>query len=170
VVNEYSEAALIKLLFEYGEEKFARRIAAAIIASRPVKTTGQLSEIVKNAIPAPARRSGGNPSKRTFQAIRIEVNAELGELEAALESAVGLLRSEGRIAVITFHSLEDRIVKTTFNRLQDPCTCSKKAPMCVCGKKPVIKNITRKPVTASEQEAELNPRSRSAKLRVAQKL
>lgn len=170
VVNEYSEAALVKLLFEYGEEKFARRIAAAIIAARPVKTTLELSEIVKNAIPAPARRTGGNPSKRTFQALRIEVNSELSGLEAALERAVGLLSKDGRIAVITFHSLEDRIVKTTFNRLQNPCTCPPKAPVCVCGKKPVIKNITRKPVTASEQELERNPRSHSAKLRVAQKL
>ncbi|MPN24849.1 Ribosomal RNA small subunit methyltransferase H [bioreactor metagenome] len=170
VVNEYSEAALVKLLFEYGEEKFARRIAAAIVASRPVKTTLELSEIVKNAIPAPARRTGGNPAKRTFQAIRIEVNGELSGLEKALESAVALLGSGGRIAVITFHSLEDRIVKSTFKRLEDPCTCPPKAPMCVCGKKPVIKTITRKPETASEQEAAFNPRSHSAKLRVAQKL
>ena len=173
VVNEYSEERIKKILFEYGEERFSGRIASAILRAReqaPIRTTGELVRIVKGAIPAAARDGGHHPAKRTFQALRIEVNAELDVIEPAIRSAVNMLREGGRIAIITFHSLEDRIVKQTFADLASGCTCPKNFPVCVCGKKPKVKVVTRKPILPSEAELEENPRSRSAKLRVAEKL
>ena len=173
VVNEYSEERIKKILFEYGEERFSGRIASAILRAReqaPIRTTGELVRIVKGAIPAAARDVGHHPAKRTFQALRIEVNAELDVIEPAIRSAVSMLREGGRIAIITFHSLEDRIVKQTFADLASGCTCPKNFPVCVCGKKPKVKVVTRKPILPSEAELEENPRSRSAKLRVAEKL
>ncbi|AIS52715.1 ribosomal RNA small subunit methyltransferase H [Thermoanaerobacter kivui] len=172
VVNKYSEEELERVIKEYGEEKWASRIAKFIVEARKkseIKTTFQLVEIIKNAIPASARREGPHPAKRTFQAIRIEVNEELKDLDKAIEDMVEVLRGKGRIAIITFHSLEDRIVKNTFKRLEKPCICPPKMP-CTCGKKPLIKIITKKPVMSSKEELEVNPRSRSAKLRVAEKL
>lgn len=173
VVNKYSEDQLYNVIKNYGEEKFAKRIANFIVEHRENKsidTTLQLVEIIKAAIPARFRREGPHPAKRTFQAIRIEVNKELEILEKAITDSVERLNSGGRIAIITFHSLEDRIVKTTFKKLQDPCECPKEFPICICGKKPVLKIITKKPIEANEQELEINPRSRSAKLRVGQKI
>lgn len=173
VVNTYSEKELTRVIREYGEEKWASRIAQFIVKARaeaPVSTTGQLTEIIKAAIPARARRTGPHPAKRTFQAIRIEVNDELGHLRTAVEKLPDLLESGGRIAIITFHSLEDRIVKTEFDRRLDPCTCPKEFPVCVCGKVADVRKVTRKPLTASEEELERNPRARSAKLRVIEKL
>ncbi|ADD02746.1 MULTISPECIES: 16S rRNA (cytosine(1402)-N(4))-methyltransferase RsmH [Thermoanaerobacter] len=172
VVNKYSQQELEKVIREYGEEKWASRIAKFIVKEREkgeIKTTFQLVEIIKNAIPASARRKGPHPAKRTFQAIRIEVNEELKGLGKAIEDMVEVLRGKGRIAIITFHSLEDRIVKNTFKKLENPCTCPPNMP-CICGKKPVVKIITKKPVVPSKEEIETNSRSRSAKLRVAEKL
>ena len=173
IVNEYSEDALRRILFEYGEERFSSRIASNIVRARgiePIKTTGELVEIVKKSIPAPARDGGHHPAKRTFQALRIEVNAELDVIAPAIKSAVSLLNPGGRIAIITFHSLEDRIVKQTFSELADGCTCPKSFPVCVCGHRPEVKIITRKPILPSQKELEENNRSHSAKLRVAEKL
>ena len=173
VVNEYSEERIKRILFEYGEERFSGRIASAILRAReqaPIRTTGELVRIVKGAIPAAARDGGHHPAKRTFQALRIEVNAELDVIEPAIRSAVSMLREGGRIAIITFQSLEDRIVKQTFADLASGCTCPKNFPVCVCGKKPKVKVVTRKPILPGEAELEENPRSRSAKLRVAEKL
>ncbi|MBQ1229636.1 MAG: 16S rRNA (cytosine(1402)-N(4))-methyltransferase RsmH [Clostridia bacterium] len=173
VVNEYPEDALRRILFEYGEERFSSRIAANIIHARekaPIETTGELVEIIKRSIPAAAREGGHHPAKRSFQALRIEVNAELDVIAPAIKSAVGMLRPGGRIAIITFHSLEDRIVKQTFASLASGCTCPKDFPVCVCGKRPTVKVISRKPVLPSKEELEENPRSRSAKLRIAEKL
>ena len=173
VVNEYSEDKIRKILFEYGEERFSSRIASNIVRAResaPIETTGELVEIIKRSIPAHARDGGHHPAKRSFQALRIEVNAELDVIAPAIKSAVGLLKPGGRIAIITFHSLEDRIVKQAFADLSCGCTCPKSFPVCVCGKKPICKVITRKPILPSPEELEINPRSRSAKLRVAEKL
>jgi len=173
VVNEYSEDKIRKILFEYGEERFSSRIASNIVRAResaPIETTGELVEIIKRSIPAHARDGGHHPAKRSFQALRIEVNAELDVIAPAIKSAVGLLKPGGRIAIITFHSLEDRIVKQAFADLACGCTCPKSFPVCVCGKKPICKVITRKPILPSPEELEINPRSRSAKLRVAEKL
>jgi 16S rRNA (cytosine1402-N4)-methyltransferase len=173
VVNQYSEDELKKILYEYGEERFSGRIAAAILRARekePIKTTGELVAIIKGAIPAAAREGGQHPAKRSFQALRIEVNAELDVIEPAIRSAVKLLAPGGRIAIITFHSLEDRIVKQTFASLASGCTCPKHFPVCVCGKKPQVRVITRKPILPSDEELAENPRSRSAKLRIAEKL
>lgn len=173
IVNEYSEDALRRILFEYGEERFSGRIAAAILKAReqaPIRTTGELVRIVKSAIPAAARDGGHHPAKRTFQALRIEVNSELDVLEPAIRSAVRLLKPGGRVAVITFHSLEDRIVKQCFASLSSGCTCPKDFPVCVCGKRPQLRVITKKPILPSQAELEENPRSRSAKLRVAEKI
>ena len=173
VVNSYSEKDLHRIIKEYGEEKWASRIAQFIVKARsdkPVETTGELTEIIKAAIPARARRTGPHPAKRTFQAIRIEVNDELGHLRDAVRKLPDLLDSGGRLAIITFHSLEDRIVKTEFERRLDPCTCPKEFPVCVCGKVADVRKVTRKPLTASEEELENNPRSRSAKLRVIEKI
>ena len=173
VVNGYSEEKLKKILFEYGEERFSASIAAAIIRERqkkPIQSTLELSNIIKYAIPPKAREGGHHPAKRSFQAIRIEVNGELDVIEPAIRDAAKLLRKGGRIAIITFHSLEDRIVKQTFASLATGCTCPKNFPVCVCGNKPTLKVITRKPILPSAKELEENPRSRSAKLRVAEKL
>ena len=173
VVNTYSEQQLRRILYDYGEERFSGRIASAILChreERPIRTTGELVGIVKAAIPAGARDGGHHPAKRTFQAIRIEVNAELDVIEPAIRSAVAMLKTGGRVAVITFHSLEDRIVKQTFADLATGCTCPKTLPVCVCGKKPTVWLVNRKPILPGERELEENPRSRSAKLRIAEKL
>ena len=173
VVNEYSEEALRRILFDYGEERFSSRIAANIIHAReraPIETTGELVEIIKRSIPAAARDGGHHPAKRSFQALRIEVNAELDVIAPAIRSAVSLLRPGGRVAIITFHSLEDRIVKQTFASLASGCTCPKDFPVCVCGKRPSIRILSKKPILPSPEELEINPRSRSAKLRVAEKI
>ena len=173
VVNEYSEQELKKILFEYGEERFSPAIAAAIVRERekaPIESTMQLSEIIKNAIPPFAREGGHHPAKRSFQAIRIEVNRELDVIEPAIRAAEKLMRRGGRIAVIAFHSLEDRIVKQTFADLSSGCTCPRNFPVCVCGKKPSVKLVNKKPILPSERELEENPRSRSAKLRIAEKI
>ena len=173
VVNGYSEEDLARIIKDYGEERWARRIAEFIVRERksaPIGSTDRLAEIIKAAIPAKARRTGPHPAKRTFQAIRIEVNDELGHLREAVEKLPDLLESGGRIAIITFHSLEDRIVKTEFERRLDPCTCPKEFPVCVCGKKADVKRVTKKPVVPTETETSENPRARSAKLRVLEKL
>ena len=169
VVNGYSIEELTRVIREYGEERFARNIAKHITAERekkPIETTGELISIIKAAIPAKAREGGGHPAKRTFQAIRIEVNRELDVLSDSLDGMIDLLADGGRICVITFHSLEDRIVKETFRRNENPCTCPPEFPVCVCGKKSKGHVITRKPIIPSEEETEENPRSKSAKLRV----
>ena len=173
VVNEYSEADLKRILYNYGEEQFAPRIVSAISKARaikPVETTGELSDIIKSAIPAKAREGGHHPAKKSFQAIRIEVNQELAIIEPTLRALCDLLAPGGRLAVLTFHSLEDRIVKQTFASLAQGCTCPPSFPVCVCGKKPQGKVLTRKPMLPSEEELNENPRSRSAKLRVFEKL
>lgn len=173
IVNEWPEEEIARILHEYGEEKFARRIAAAIVNARkkqPIETTLELAELVKEAIPAAARRTGGHPAKRSFQAFRIAVNDELGALEQALEQAIRCLAPQGRVAAITFHSLEDRIVKQTFAKYVGRCTCPPDFPVCVCGNKSVLKLVNRKPIEPSEAELERNPRARSSKLRVAEKL
>ena len=173
VVNGYSEEQLKKILYEYGEERFSPSIAGAIVKRRqtkPIESTLELSDIIKYAIPPFAREGGHHPAKRSFQAIRIEVNGELAVIEPAIRDAVKLLRKGGRIAIITFHSLEDRIVKQTFASLAEGCICPKSLPVCVCNNKPTVKVITRKPILPSEKELEENPRSRSAKLRIAEKL
>ena len=173
VVNTYSEWDLRRILFDYGEERFAPRIASRIVQAReakPIETTGELTAIIKSAIPAAAREGGHHPAKRSFQAIRIEVNAELDVIRPALEAAAKRLNPGGRMAVITFHSLEDRIVKQTFADMASGCTCPRGLPVCVCGKKPTVKVISRKPILPDGEELENNPRSRSAKLRVAEKL
>jgi 16S rRNA (cytosine1402-N4)-methyltransferase len=170
VVNEYEENKLACIIAEYGEERWAKRIAEFIVKRRPIHTTSQLTDAIKAAIPASARRKGPHPAKRTFQAIRIEVNDELGNLKKVLNQAIALLKPGGRLCVITFHSLEDRIVKTVFRNMENPCTCPPRAPICTCGKKPLVKVITRKPIVPSDEEIKQNPRARSAKLRACQKL
>lgn len=173
VVNEYSEAELSKIIFDYGEERFARQIARGIVSARqgkPVETTFQLSDIIKASIPAKARFADKHPAKRTFQAIRIEVNNELGLLEGAIRDFVDVLKPGGVLSVITFHSLEDRIVKQTFSQLASGCECPKDFPVCVCGKKPVVKVLTRKPIVSSGNELEMNIRAHSAKLRAVKKI
>lgn len=173
VVNDYSERELSRIFYEYGEEKWSKRIAQFIVEHRkekPIETTGELVEIIKKAIPAKVRQEGPHPAKRTFQAIRIEVNNELGIIRNTIEEIASILHSDGRICIITFHSLEDRLVKQTFKELENPCTCPPSFPICVCNKTPQLKVITRKPIEPSKQEVEQNPRSRSAKLRVAEKL
>ena len=173
VVNGYSEKELREIISRYGEERWASRIAQFIVKRRkdkPLETTFELVDAIKAAIPAAARRDGPHPAKRTFQAIRIEVNDELGQLERAIEAFCDVLAPGGRLCVITFHSLEDRIVKDIIARRMNPCTCPKEFPVCVCGKKPDIRKITGKPILPSPEELEANPRARSAKLRVAEKL
>ena len=170
VVNTYSEQALFKVIRDYGEEKWAKRIASFIVEKRPVHTTFELSDVIKAAIPAGARKDGPHPAKRTFQAIRIEVNGELEKLKAALQDFFDCLRPGGNLAVITFHSLEDRIVKQLFQQLTTGCTCPKELPVCVCDRMPKGTLINRKPITAAEQELEENPRARSAKLRGIKKI
>ncbi len=169
VVNDYSEENLSRILHEYGEERFARKIAHNIYVSRqqaPIRTTGELIEIIKRSIPAKIRATGGHPAKRTFQAIRIEVNQELTVLSESLDGMIDLLNDGGRLCVITFHSLEDRIVKNIFRKNEHPCTCPPEFPVCVCGKKSKGTVVTRKPILPGEEEMETNPRSKSAKLRV----
>lgn len=173
IVNEYSESDLKRIIFEYGEERFAPKIAQEICRRRilsPIKTTYELTEIIKAAIPKAARIDGPHPAKRTFQAIRIEVNGELDVIEPMIRSASNALVSGGRIAIISFHSLEDRIVKQTYRSLSQGCTCPRDFPVCVCGNKPLIKEINKKPTLPSLEELNNNPRSRSAKLRIAEKL
>lgn len=173
VVNGYSAEELTRIIREYGEERYASRVANAIVRERekaPLDSTVRLAEIVKLALPAPARREPQHPARRTFQALRIEVNGELAGLSQALTDAHDLLRSGGVLAVITFHSLEDRITKQTFRTFENPCTCDPRAPMCTCGKTPTAKALTKKPIVADETELEENPRARSAKLRAIRKL
>lgn len=173
VVNGYGEDELKNIIKDYGEERWASRIAEFIVRYRNKKnidSTGELVQIIKSAIPAGARRNGPHPAKRTFQAIRIEVNGELDHLRKAVTDFPNYLNSGGRMAVITFHSLEDRIVKESFNKRLNPCTCPPELPFCVCGKKADIRKITKKPIVANKREMESNPRSRSAKLRVIEKL
>lgn len=173
VINTYSEAELRRIIYEYGEERFAPRIAAKIVAARekkPIETTKELSELIKSAIPKQNRIDGPHPAKRTFQAIRIEVNAELSAISPAIEAAVNRMMPTGRAAIISFHSLEDRAVKQTYASLSSGCTCPRDFPVCVCGKSPKIEILTKKPVLPSAEELSVNPRSRSAKLRIAEKL
>ena len=170
VVNSYSESELTRIIGTYGEERWAKRIAEFIVKNRPIKTTLELVEVIKAAVPAGAREKGGHPAKRTFQAIRIEVNGELSSVEEALLKAVSLLKSGGRIGVITFHSLEDRIVKQAFQTLAKGCTCPSSFPVCVSGKKPEIKIVTKKPLLPGDKEIMENSRAKSAKLRIAEKL
>ncbi len=172
VVNEYKESVLSDIIAQYGEERWAKRIAAFIVKAREnekIETTGQLVSIIKAAVPKGARQDGPHPAKRTFQAIRIAVNRELEVLETALGDAIDCLGTGGRISVITFHSLEDRIVKNAFATLAKGCTCPKEYPVCVCGNTPKVNIITRKPILPSAAELEQNPRARSAKLRIAEK-
>lgn len=173
VVNSYSREDLKRIIYEYGEDRFAPRIANAIVSAReikPIQTTLELVSIIKSAIPPAAREGGHHPAKRTFQAIRIEVNGELDAIEPAISSALDRLDVGGRIAVITFHSLEDRIVKQTYQKHAEGCTCPKSFPVCVCNKTPKLKMVTRKPIIPTDVELNENPRSRSAKLRIAEKL
>ena len=170
VVNHYPEGKLADIIWNYGEERYSRRIAAAIVAGRPIRSTGHLVEIIKNAVPAGYGKTGGHPAKRTFQAIRIEVNQELESIQKFLDGAIEMLKPQGRLAVISFHSLEDRIVKLGMQDAAKGCTCPPNFPVCVCGKKPKVKIITRKPIVASDEELEVNPRSRSAKLRICEKI
>lgn len=173
IVNNSSEQELTRILREYGEEKWAVRIAKFIAEERKkdrIDTTFKLVDIIKKAIPAAARREGGHPAKRTFQALRIAVNDELQVLEEAVLNGAELLKPGGRLVVITFHSLEDRIVKKVFNNMERPCTCPPQLPVCVCGKEPLLKVITKKPVTAGEEELKTNTRSKSAKLRAAERV
>jgi 16S rRNA (cytosine1402-N4)-methyltransferase len=173
IVNTYEQKDLSRIISQYGEERWAARIAQFIVAERengPIETTGDLVTIIKKAIPAGARATGPHPARRTFQALRIAVNDELGALEVALKQAVALLKPRGRLAVITFHSLEDRIVKEYFQELLGNCTCPPNLPICVCDSQPVVRLVNRKPIEASEEELESNPRARSAKLRVVEKL
>ena len=173
VVNTYTEDELKRIMWNYGEEKFAPKIAAAIVrrrAQKPIESTGELVDVIKSAIPAAAREGGHHPAKRTFQAIRIEVNGELDAIEPAIRDAVSLLGEGGRVAIITFHSLEDRIVKQTYADLASGCNCPRSLPICVCGRKPVVRQVNKKPITPSADELAENPRSRSSKLRVAEKI
>ena len=173
IINTYNAADLARVIRHYSDEKWASRIAEFVVKMRenaPITESEQLVEVIKAAVPASARRSGGHPAKRTFQALRIEVNGELNVLRSGLEAAIRWLAPGGRIAVISYHSLEDRIVKDLFKQYSTGCTCPPELPVCVCGNKPILKVITRKPVLPSKEEIERNPRSRSAKLRVAQRL
>lgn len=173
VVNEYSEKELRRIFFEYGEEKFSAKIASMICKKRelsPIKTTVELSDIIKSAIPAAKRADGPHPAKRTFQAIRIEVNQELDAIRPLIKAASDALVPGGRIAMISFHSLEDRLVKLGYKELSSGCTCPRDFPVCVCGNKPILNEITKKPILPSEDELNNNPRSRSAKLRIAEKI
>lgn len=172
VVNTYGEDELQRILYEYGEEKFAPKIAKEITRAReiaPIRTTFELADLIKKALPAAAKVGGPHPAKRSFQAIRIEVNHELDAISPALKAAAEHMVTGGRIAVISFHSLEDRCVKSTFADLARGCTCPRDFPVCVCGRQPIVNLITRKPILPSEAELEENPRARSAKLRIAEK-
>ena len=173
VLNTYTEADLARILRIYGEEKFARQIAREVVRRRqesPLVSTGDFVDVIKAGIPAAARRHGGHPAKRSFQAIRIEVNHELDVLERGLEAAIRWLNPGGRVCVISYHSLEDRIVKRLFQELSKGCTCPPDIPVCVCGNVPIVKVTTRKPLVATAEEVERNPRARSAKIRCAERL
>ncbi len=173
IINTYNAADLTRVIRQYSDEKWASRIAEFVVQARskaPITDSEQLVDIIKTAVPASARRSGGHPAKRTFQALRIEVNGELDMLQRGLEAAIRWLAFGGRIAVISYHSLEDRIVKDTFRTFSQGCTCPPDLPVCACGNKPVLKVLTRKPILPSPEEIQRNPRSRSAKLRVAKRL
>jgi 16S rRNA (cytosine1402-N4)-methyltransferase len=173
IVNGYSEMDLYRIIRNYGEDKFAKNIAKHIVqerAKKPIETTGELTEIIRASIPMKVQVTGGHPAKRTFQAIRIELNKELEVLQNNLDDMIDLLNPGGRICIITFHSLEDRIVKTNFKRNENPCTCPSDFPVCVCGKKSKGKVVTRKPILPSEEELEVNSRSKSAKLRVFERV
>ena len=172
IVNQYSEMDLFRIIRDYGEDNFAKNIAKHIVKARQIKeiqTTGELNEIIKAAIPAKMRQNG-HPSKKTFQAIRIECNRELEVLREALDDLIGLLNPGGRLCIITFHSLEDRIVKTAFKNKENPCICPPEFPVCICGKKPEGRVISKKPILPSKEELEANSRSKSAKLRVFEKI
>ncbi|MDD3368068.1 MAG: 16S rRNA (cytosine(1402)-N(4))-methyltransferase RsmH [Lachnospiraceae bacterium] len=172
IINNYSEMDLFHVIRDYGEDKFAKNIAKHIVAAREdkeIETTGELNELIKAAIPAKMRVQGGHPSKKTFQAIRIECNRELDVLKESLNDLISLLNPGGRLCIITFHSLEDRIVKTAFKRAENPCTCPPEFPVCVCGKKSLGTCVGRKPIIPSDEEMEYNPRSKSSKLRVFEK-
>ena len=173
IVNEYSEMELYHIIRDYGEDKFAKNIAKHIVQERkkkPIETTGELTEIIRASIPMKVQATGGHPAKRTFQAIRIELNRELEVLQNNLDDMIDLLNPGGRICILTFHSLEDRIVKSNFKRNENPCTCPSDFPVCVCGKKSKGKVITRKPILPSEEELSVNSRSKSAKLRVFERV
>ena len=173
IVNGYSEMDLYRIIRDHGEDKFAKNIAKHIVqerAKKPIETTGELTEIIRASIPMKVQVTGGHPAKRTFQAIRIELNKELEVLQNNLDDMIDLLNPGGRICIITFHSLEDRIVKTNFKRNENPCTCPSDFPVCVCGKKSKGKVVTRKPILPSEEELEVNSRSKSAKLRVFERV
>ncbi len=173
IVNTYDEQSLYRVIRDYGEDQFAKNIAKHIVqarADKPIETTFELSEIIKAAIPAKMRAVGGHPSKRTFQAIRIECNRELDVLRNSLEDFVNMLNPRGRLCIITFHSLEDRIVKNFFREMENPCTCPPEFPVCICGKIPYGKTVPRKPILPSEEEMEVNSRSKSAKLRVFERI
>lgn len=173
ILNEYSETELYRVIRDYGEEKFAKNIARHIVkarAEKPIETTGELNEIIRSAIPARMRAEGGHPSKRTFQAIRIECNRELEVLKESIGELIDLLNPGGRLCIITFHSLEDRIVKTEFRQAQNPCTCPPEFPVCVCGRTSKGKVITSKPILPGEEEQKENSRSKSAKLRIFEKI
>ncbi|GGG10289.1 16S rRNA (cytosine(1402)-N(4))-methyltransferase RsmH [Paenibacillus abyssi] len=173
IVNEWDEREIARILNDYGEERFARKIAKNIVQARssgPIETTGELVELIKSGIPAAARRTGPHPAKRSFQALRIAVNDELGAEEDAVYQAIRCLKPGGRVSVITFHSLEDRICKQIFAKFVEKCTCPPDFPMCVCGSKGTVKLINRKPIVPGEEELQHNPRARSAKLRIAEKL
>ena len=173
IVNGHSEMDLYRIIRDYGEDKFAKNIAKHIVqerAKKPIETTGELTEIIRASIPMKVQVTGGHPAKRTFQAIRIELNKELEVLQNNLDDMIDLLNPGGRICIITFHSLEDRIVKTNFKRNENPCTCPSDFPVCVCGKKSKGKVVTRKPILPSEEELEVNSRSKSAKLRVFERV
>lgn len=173
IINEYSEAELYRIIRDYGEEHFAKNIAKHIVqrrADKPIETTGELNEIIKAAIPAKMRTKTGHPSKRTFQAIRIECNHELEVLRDSLDDMIDMLKPEGRICIITFHSLEDRIVKSAFKKNENPCTCPPEFPVCVCGNVSKGRVITRKPILPGEREIEENKRAKSAKLRVFERV
>ncbi len=173
VVNTWTQDELRRILYDYGEERYAPRIASAICRGReekPIETTLELASIIRSAMPAAALREKQHPAKRSFQAIRIAVNDELGAVEKVMKDAPGCLASGGRLAIITFHSLEDRIVKNGMNDAAKGCTCPPEFPVCVCGKKPKVKIITRKPIISGDEELQLNPRARSAKLRVCEKI
>lgn len=172
IVNEYSEQELFRVIRDYGEDSFAKNIAKHIVrarADKPIETTGELNEIIRAAIPAKVRQNGGHPSKKTFQAIRIELNRELEVLEQSLDKMIELLNPKGRLAVITFHSLEDRIVKNIFRKNMNPCICPPEFPVCTCGRVPTGRVITRKPILPDEDEIQNNKRSKSSKLRVFEK-
>lgn len=172
VVNEYGEKELTEIIRKYGEERWASRISEFIVKERKkrrIRTTTELVDIIKAAIPASARREGPHPAKRTFQALRIEVNDELSQLSRAVDEFIDALGAGGRLCIITFHSLEDRIVKEAYNRRANPCTCPKEFPICTCGRKADVKKVSGKPILPTHQELEMNPRARSAKLRVIEK-